>query len=129
MFDSYNEAVATLNVRPRAQPRNLNALEMSFANLTVKQSENFVRVALRQTDVNEEQPACPFAKDLSLLAELLHNDSRVVLDFEGVEQFSAASVESLKTFYRQLKSKGSRLVLCNIEPSVKPTFYPARLPR
>ncbi|WP_390621729.1 STAS domain-containing protein [Roseiconus nitratireducens] len=129
MFELYNEAVATLSVRPRDSRKIPNEIPTSLTRLTIQQIENFVRVTLVQTDVREDRSTCPFAKDFSRLADLLQNDSRVLLDFEGVDQFSAVSVGQLKVFCQQLKSKGSRLVLCNLTSTVRSSFYPARLPR
>ena len=129
MFEFYDEAVATLNVRPRKTPR-VSILEANaFEHLSITQSENFVRIAFNQPGTEDDQSTCIFRDDFSRLADLLQNDSRVIIDFEGVKEFSAASLETLEHFYQRLTSKGSRLVLCNLEDTAKLRFFPARVSR
>lgn len=63
------------------------------------------------------------SKDLAELAELLSNDSRVMLDFEGVLAYDSDAIIKLAEFDGKLRSKGSRIVLCNLEPAVHDSFF------
>lgn len=62
-------------------------------------------------------------RDLAELAELLTNNSRLLVDFEGVPAFDAEGVIRLNEFDSKLRNKGSRIVLCNLEPAVRDTFF------
>lgn len=123
MFDFYDEAASTLRVRPRQTLQIKSSVTLQFEKLRIEQSDGFVQVTFTRGDFGDTQPTVHLATDLTRLAELLHHDCRVLMDFEGVEQFSVASVERLKVFYQRLKSKGSRLVLCNLDSEVKSSFY------
>ena len=63
------------------------------------------------------------SRDLTELAELLTNDSRVLVNFEGVLAFDSDAVIRLGEFDSKLRNKGSRIVLCNLEPSVRDSFF------
>jgi anti-anti-sigma regulatory factor len=65
-------------------------------------------------------------KDFSQLAASLVNDSRVLLDFECLSEFGCRCIDELKLFNGKLQSKGSRMVLCNLEPAVRASFFPNR---
>lgn len=64
-----------------------------------------------------------FGTDLLDLAKSLTNGSRVLLDFEGVVAFDADAVAKLTKFNSKLQSKGSRVVLCNLKPTVQASFF------
>jgi hypothetical protein len=62
--------------------------------------------------------------DLTDLAELLTNGSRVLLDFEGVLAIDSDAIINLTEFHDKLQNKGSRVVLCNLESAVRASFFP-----
>jgi|TARA_B110000495_G_C23004045_1_gene592901 hypothetical protein len=62
--------------------------------------------------------------DLTDLSELLTNGSRVLLDFEGVPAIDSDAIINLTEFNDKLQNKGSRVVLCNLEPAVRAAFFP-----
>ena len=72
----------------------------------------------------ESESMSDLGKDLADLSELLTNGSRVLLDFEGVQAFDADAISELGEFNRKLQNKGSRVVLCNLEPTVQASFLP-----
>lgn len=72
----------------------------------------------------ESQSLADFGKDLVDLADWLTNGSRVLLDFEGVQQFDSAAIARLSEFHGKLQHRGSRLVLCNLDSSVHASFFP-----
>jgi hypothetical protein len=129
MFEFYDEAVATLSLRPRNTPELDTISDIAFEQITVSQSEKIIRVAFKQSSIDDPSSTCLLREDLVQLAAMLPNDSRVIFDFDGVEHFSGASLETLEFFYRRLKVKGSRLLLCNLTAEAKSTFYPPRVPR
>ena len=53
------------------------------------------------------------------MAGLLVNGSRVLRDFEGVLEFGTDSIIKLTEFNSKLQTKGSRVVLCNLDPTVR----------
>jgi anti-anti-sigma regulatory factor len=65
--------------------------------------------------------------DFAKLAGSLVNDSPVLIDFEGLGEFSARSVDELALFCRKLQTKGSRLALCNLGGAVRASFFPGRV--
>lgn len=72
----------------------------------------------------ESQSLQEFGKDLTDLAEWLTNASRVLLDFDGVQEFGPNAIARLAEFHGKLQHRGSRLVLCNLGPSVHASFFP-----
>ncbi|MDV6032579.1 MAG: STAS domain-containing protein [Phycisphaera sp. RhM] len=131
MFEFHDEAAAALAVKPREPVRplgNLDGEPMESLNITVLGPILHVRFDPDVLD-GEEESESQLRGDLTRLAKWLQNDSRVIVDFDGLSFFSAASIEALETFYQRLKAKGSRLVLCNLDADVKASFYPSRLPR
>lgn len=128
MYDFYDEAADKHNVRS-GDTTPVSELESTeFNHLAVTQADRIVRIAFRNGEVAEDPTTCPYREEFARLASLLRNDSRVIVDFAGVAQFPAISIDTLETFDRRLKSKGSRLILCNLQSEVKAVFYPARLP-
>ena len=129
MFDFYDEAVSTLKVRPREMQRVSGIETNTLEHLIVTEHEKIVRITFEPVCLDTPPSTCIYRDDFSQLADLLPNDSRVIVDFDGVTEFPTSSLETLEMFYRRLKSKGSRLVLCNLDPNVKSAFYPARIAR
>jgi anti-anti-sigma regulatory factor len=75
----------------------------------------------------EQDDARDLRADFAKLASSLVNDSPVLMDFEGLEEFSPKCVDDLALFLRRLQSKGSRIALCNLGPAVKASFFPSRV--
>ena len=85
-----------------------------------------IQVTFKSSNQSENDDARQLRTDFVTLADSLVNDSRVLIDFEGVEDFCAKSIEELTLFRRKLQAKGSRIALCNLEPDVKASFSPNR---
>lgn len=83
-----------------------------------------VHVTFKQDTESESESMNDLGKDLTDLAELLTNGSRVLLDFEGVQAFDSDAIIKLTEFQNQLQNKGSRVVLCNLESAVRSSFFP-----
>lgn len=83
-----------------------------------------VQVTFRPPVAERKDSESDLGKDLTELAELLANASRVLMDFEGVSVFDSNSVNKLAEFDGKLRTRGSRIVLCNLEPGVRASFFP-----
>ena len=130
MFEFHDEAAAALAVKPRDPVRPLSNLDGDpFESLNITVLDHLLHVRFDPDVLDGEESESQLRGDLTRLAQWLQNDSRVIVDFEGLSLFSPASIEALETFYQRLKAKGSRLVLCNLGADVKASFYPSRVPR
>lgn len=83
-----------------------------------------VHVTFKQHPESTSESTSDLGKDFIDLVDLLANGSRILLDFEGVLAFDSDALIKLSEFNARLQNKGSRVVLCNIEPTVKPSFFP-----
>jgi anti-anti-sigma regulatory factor len=65
-------------------------------------------------------------QDLAQRANRLIKDSKILLDFTGVTFFSPASIRALTQFHEKLRTKGSRMALCCLDPAARDCFFPPR---
>ncbi len=128
MYDFLDEAISAL--APRSTDQETNSPDPQLWSL---RQLNALLVAgvthAKFKDSNEDQGdfVKELSKDFSQLVDLLPNNSRVLLDFEGRDQFCPDSIEALAFFKRKLQSKGSQLALCNLGPSVRGSFFPSSI--
>lgn len=83
-------------------------------------------VTFKQPSLSDADSVDDIGTDLADLAGLLVNGSRVLMDFEGVLEFGTDSIIKLTDFNSKLQTKGSRVVLCNLESTVRDSFFPGR---
>ena len=96
-----------------------------FHQLDVSISPSGVtHVKFKQSKVIGPGVVSELSKDLMDLAGLLTNDSRVLLDFAGVQTFEAEAINKLGELRTKLQSKGSNFVLCNLETEAHASFFP-----
>ena len=95
----------------------------SFEHLAVSRSDDVTHVTFKRGQIFGEETVPTLREDFAQLAEKLARNSRVLLDFTGVTSFSVASLESLALFNRQLKTKGSRMALCCLDPAARECFF------
>ena len=96
-----------------------------FHQLDVSISPSGVtHVTFNEPNIAGPEIISEFGKDLTDLAGLLTNDSRVLLDFAGVQAFEADAVNKLGEFRVKLQTKGSHFVLCNLEAAAHSSFFP-----
>ncbi len=127
MFDFLQEATqALLSKSRRPSLVKTDANLWTFLRLNVSQTDSVIHVTFKKTDQDAESALEDLGKDLNLMANSLDIDSQVVVDFEGLQEFSPESIALLGVFSRRLQSKGSRITLCNLEPSVREAFFPPR---
>lgn len=65
-------------------------------------------------------------EDFEKLAQNLVLNSKVLLDFEGVQSFCPASFAAVVEFNKLLRIKGSRIVLCSLAPKVRESLFASR---
>jgi hypothetical protein len=127
MFDFLQEATqALLSKGRRPSLVKTDANLWTFLRLNVSQTDNVIHVTFKPVVQDAATALEDLGKDLNLMANSLGIDSQVVLDFEGLHEFCPESIALLAVFSRRLQSKGSRLTLCNLEPSVRESFFPQR---
>jgi anti-anti-sigma regulatory factor len=69
--------------------------------------------------------ASELREDLAQLAEDMDRDSRILLDFTGIEPFDPAAIEALVVFDKKLRVRGSRMVLCCLAPEAREAVFAA----
>jgi hypothetical protein len=126
MFDFLQEATSALASKsPRVTTDASDPESWKFRQLiAVIKPSGVVHVTFKQDALSEADSVNDFGTDLTQLTGLLVNGSRVLLDFEGVLEFGADSIIKLTEFNGKLLAKGSRVVLCNLDPNVRASFFP-----
>lgn len=125
-----SEALATKSARLNTYAIDPSQWEFQQLDAALRPS-GVVHVTFKQPDDESTSTAKStsglgrdLSGDLNDLAELLSNNSRVLLDFEGLPEYGADAVIKLAEFDSKLRNKGSRIVLCNLEPAVRESFFP-----
>jgi hypothetical protein len=118
-----SDSLASKAARINAYGSNPESWEFECISVVARPS-GVIQVGFKNRSQDEEISSDAFGEDLKKLAEMLGNGSRVLLDFEGVSEFGAAAIGKLVDFHHKLQSKGSRVVLCNLESGVRDSFYP-----
>ena len=127
MYEFHDETISALtpnSVNPVATDDEPNS--WSFEHLAVSRSESVTYVRFKDAQTDGEETTTNFGGDLSRLADRLSRNSRVLLDFTGVTSFDTASINAVDQFQQKLKSKGSRVALCCLEPAVRKSFFSAK---
>lgn len=127
MFDHQEEAAQALGskaTRVTAEADNPEA--WTFHQLFTSRLGTVIHVRFKAIEESSPAAVSELREDFTKLADSLVNDSQVMLDFEGVRDFSAGAIDTLESLNGKLKSKGSRLTLCNLEPAVQASFFPHR---
>ena len=128
MFDTYDEAARSLESRSlqKVDQQSHEPDEVwTFQCLTVSRDGRVIQVNFNSPNRPEHNQVHNLRADFTQLADSLVNDSPVLMDFEGLEEFSASSVDELALFLRKLRSKGGRMAPCNLGPAVRASFFPS----
>lgn len=124
MYEQRDEALEALTPRTEKSVTETTAPETwAFTHLEASRVADKIVLQFRGTTTFDDSVILALRDDLTRLNGLLGRDSRLLLDFSGVESFHAASIRELAQFSRNLQSKGSRVVLCCLEPTVVETFF------
>ncbi len=127
IFDSAEEAKGALASKSAIRQSNADDLQSwPLRQLVASHSAGIVHVKFIKTELIGAGRLRELSDDLSELAGVLANGSRVLLDLEGVHEFGAESIAELVNFNQKLRAKGSRFVLCNLNPAVEASFFPSR---
>ena len=104
--------------------RETSALESwSFEHLAVTRSVGVTRIQFKEAGEFNEATIAGLRADFAQLADNLGNDSKVLVDFTGVELFHAAFIDALLLFSKKLRTKGSRIALCCLAPAARAFFF------
>lgn len=123
IYESFEEASREIAPKSEKTPTESSAPESwSFKHLNVSRSAGVTCVRFREAS-NLSEAIAELRSDFAELAGKLGMDSKVLVDFSGVETFSAASIDALVEFSRKLRTKGSRIALCCLVPSARESFF------
>jgi hypothetical protein len=126
MYDFREEAIRALAPEQDRQAAAAVALETwPFEHLTVSYSAGLTHVGFQGMQAFGEDAASGLRDDFAQLADKLVKNSKVLLDFAGVTSFCAACRDALALFHQRLRTKGSRMVLCSLEPTARECFFPS----
>jgi len=126
MYDFRDEAIDALTPKiARPVTKASEPESWSFKHLTVSLSACVTHVEFKRSQTFGEETVGDLREDFVQLADSLVGDSKVLLDFAGVKSFCEASIDTLVLFNQKLRYKGSRIVLCCLEPAVRESFFPA----
>ena len=128
MYEYREEAICALTPKSMEtdKPTPDAPLSSDFSYMTVSRSAAVTHVQLKGAIDSSAESEGQFSEDLCRLADMLTIDSKVLLDFTDVESFSTAGIDALTLFNRKLRHRGSRVVLCSLNPDTRASFFPAR---
>ncbi|MGB7343882.1 MAG: STAS domain-containing protein [Pirellulaceae bacterium] len=127
MYDFRDEAVDALT--PKKPRENVDPVDpglWKFEHFAASRTDSVTLLLFKESLGHTVDASVKMSDELSLIARSLSNDSRVLIDFEGLTEFSSDSIEALAQFKGTLQSKGSQVALCNLEPDVRAAFFPNR---
>ena len=126
MYEFRDEALLAL--KPRSAPamaEDAAAESWAAKHLAVSLAAGVTHVQFKEMRNFGERTLCELQEDFAQLADRLDRNSRLLLDFTGVESFSKESIDALALFNQKLRTKGSRIVLCCLEPATREAFFAA----
>lgn len=127
MYDFRDEAVCALTPKSASPVIEAKISESwDFELLDVSQSASVTHVGFNKSQNFTDGTTSELRRDFAQLTNKLAIGSRVLLDFTGLNSFSTASIDTLVSFNTHLRHKGSRIVLCCLDPVVRGSFFPAR---
>ncbi len=124
MYEHREEAISALSPKS-AQPatETTDPESWKFKHFAVLRSANTAHVQFRDEESFKQETTQTLSEDLTQLADELAKDSRVLLDFSAVVSFNPAFIDALAQFNQKLKNKGSRSVICCLNPEVRQSFF------
>ena len=126
MYEFRDEAIRALTPKIARPVTEATAPESwSFEHLAVSLSACVTHVEFKRAQTYGEETVSDLREDFGQLVNKLAADSKVLLDFGGVKSFCAASIDTLVLFNQTLRHKGSRIVLCCLDPAARESFFAA----
>ncbi len=127
MYEFRDEAILALTPQTAPAAKEATAPESwTFKNLAVSRTANVTHVEFKSSHVFEEEALADLRADFAQLADRLIRDSKVLLDFTSVEQVCAAAINEIVLFNQKLRTKGSRIALCCLDPVARESFFAVR---
>jgi hypothetical protein len=127
MYDFREEAIRALTPKSDQPVTEVATPETwTSEHLAVSHSARVTHVQFKKAQIFGEETVSDFREDFAQLADRLDRDSKVLLDFAGVVSFSPAAINTLDQFNQKLRSKGSRMVLCSLDPTARECFFADR---
>lgn len=124
MYEFRDEAIQALTPRTYRVVSDAAVSESwTFTHLAVSNAASVTHVEFKGAQSFGQETLHDLREDFSELAGRLDKDSKVLLDFAGVKSFSSDSIDVLVLFNRQLRTKGSRIVVCCLDPAVRASFF------
>jgi hypothetical protein len=124
MYEFRDEAIDALT--PKVAPPVTDSTvpeSLTFKHLAVSRIGCVTHVEFKDADSFGTETVRDMNEDFVQLAEHLVKNSKVLVDFEGVQSFCPASIGTLIDFNKTLRTKGSRTALCSLAPSARKSFY------
>lgn len=94
--------------------------------ISLRPEGDVVVVALKHTQLTDEDNIDVMGFELSTLVDQ-HGCRKVILDLDGVEHVSSAVIGKFITLHRRLHRHEGRLVLCQLEDSLREVLNGCRL--
>jgi anti-anti-sigma regulatory factor len=124
IYESLEEATRALTPKLERTARETSAPESwTFGHLAVTRSTGVTHVQFKEASDFNETTIAGLRADFAQLADKLGMDSKVLVDFTGVELFHAAFIDALLLFSKKLRTKGSRIALCCLAPAARAFFF------
>lgn len=124
IYESRDEAAWELMPKvDKAESEVTSTESWSFKQLAVSRLAGITQVRFKEPALLAQEIITQIQEDLALLADKLGGGSRVLIDFTGVQMFGSAGINALIMFNKKLQIRGSRMVLCCLDPNVRATFF------
>jgi hypothetical protein len=124
IYESREEATRVLTPKSEKAATASSATDLwTFQYLKVLRSAGVTRVEFTEASDFNEATVTGLREDFTQLADKLIMDSKVLVDFTGVEFFDAAFIDALLAFSKKLRTKGSRIALCCLAPTALKFFF------
>lgn len=126
IYEGCEEATRVLTPKVQKAANESTPVETwTFRHLGVSRLAGVTRIEFTQATEFDAATSVTLRRDLDQLAERLGADSKVLVDFRDVASFDASCIDLLSTFAGRLRTKGSRMALCCLAPSVHASFFPS----
>ena len=129
MYEFRDEAIQALTPKTAHPITESTAPDSwTFKHLIVSRSASVTHVEFKKTPTLGEETVSDLRQDFAHLADRLVRNSKVLFNFAGVKSFCSASMDALVLFNKKLRTKGSRMALCCLDPAARDSFFATRSP-
>ena len=126
IYGSRTDAIEALTPKNSPPTENSVLASETFKSLSVSNLEHVVRIEFVGTECYDLETLPELREDFLRLSQALALNSKVLIDFHGVQAFCPECIKTIVEFNARLRNKGSRVVLSCISSEVLVTFFPAR---